>query len=57
MYNHIKNFKSYKGKLWNKSINDLAIEENRLIDLKIELDEKLELITDIIRMKENERSV
>lgn len=54
-YEHIKNFRSYKGKLHAKSINDLAIEENRLINLRKEIDEKIELINDIIRLKENEK--
>lgn len=53
-YDNIKNFKSFKGKAWNMSRNDLIQLENKIIDQRTELNEKLELINDILRMTENE---
>lgn len=53
-FKNIKNFRSYKGKMNAKCINDLVIEENKILDQIKELNDKLDLINDIIRMKENE---
>jgi hypothetical protein len=56
-YDHIKNFKSFKGKCWNSSLNDLVVLDNQIQDKIRELNEKIELINDIIRQKENERKI
>jgi uncharacterized protein YPO0396 len=54
-YKHIKNFKRFKDKIYNMSINDLTVFENQLLDQRQEIDEKLEIINEVIRQKENSK--